>query len=110
MVYSDSLNSWHHSSRQNSLLFWLAFIISSILNAFGTPDEGRTEFMETVLPIAQPLLTMHSTQTWLLLPGNLTGSIQTLPFEQNNKAPLCSLISHYRTLLNHIENWLSWNN
>lgn len=44
-----------------------------------------------MLSIMQQLLAMHRTQTWLLLPGNLTDSVQIVPFEQNNKAPLCSL-------------------
>lgn len=48
-------------------------------------------FMKALLPIMQPLLVMRCTQTWLLLPGNLTSSVQILPFEQNNKAPCCSL-------------------
>lgn len=77
---------WHSLARQFTL---------NHLGLFAKTAPNRLRCIKATMPIMQPLLAMHSTQTWLLLPGNLTGSIQILPFEKNNKAQLCSLISHY---------------
>lgn len=44
---------------------------------------------------------MHRTQTRLLLPGNLTGSVEALPLRAEQQGPaLFALISHYRTVEN----------
>lgn len=59
----------------------LGLLISAVWDHFTLQKEG--------LSITLPLLTMHRTQTGLLLPGNLTGRVQILPFVRNT-ALLCS--------------------
>lgn len=54
---------------------------------------NQLRFMKTALAIMQPLLAMHCTETWLLLPGNLTGSVQILPFERTTRPR--SVHSHF---------------
>lgn len=73
---------WHSLSCQFTLSHSELFMKTAL---------NRLRFMEPMLPIVQLLLAMHHTQTCLLLPGNLTSSVQILPLERHNKAPFCSL-------------------
>lgn len=99
-------------------LFWLAFIILSIhLESFGTHEDCSESVKIYEGSVAHHAATLgdapHANMTPVAWQPDRQRSDPPFWAEQQGPA-LLTLISHYRTvwnaLLNHVENWLSWNN